>query len=175
MVDLGGSMASGRLAELELSAAERGQLRSLAARRNTAQALALRAGIVLACAEGSQNKAVAARLQIDPATVGKWRRRFVAQRLDGLRDEPRSGAPRTIADARIEEVIVRTLESLPPGATHWSSRGMARQSGLSVSTVQRCAPQSQPGATLRPSRAHSRRWPPSPGRDRVLAQPRDHG
>jgi transposase len=70
-------------------------------------------------------------------TVGKWRRRFIAQRLDGLRDEARSGSPRTIDDTRIEAVIVKTLESLPPDATHWSSRGMARQSGLSVSTVQR--------------------------------------
>src|SRR5277367_4842382 len=130
-------MANRRLAALELSEDERVELRSLAARRNTAQALALRARIVLSCAEGAQNKQVAARLQVDPATVGKWRRRFVEHRLDGLRDEPRSGAPRTIDDARIEAVIVRTLESVPADATHWSSRGMARQSGLSVSTVQR--------------------------------------
>src|SRR5207302_7932861 len=99
-------MASRRLAALELSEKDREELRSLAARRNTAQALALRARIVLACAEGAQNKQVAARLQLDPATVGKWRRRFVEHRLDGLRDEPRSGAPRTIEDARIEGVIV---------------------------------------------------------------------
>ena len=130
-------MASGRLAVLELSENEREELRSLAARRSTAQALALRARIVLACAAGTQNKEVAARLQVDRATVGKWRRRFVEHRLDGLRDEPRSGAPRTIEDARIEAVIVRTLESMPPDATHWSSRGMSRASGLSVSTVQR--------------------------------------
>src|SRR5271156_5830879 len=130
-------MANRRLAALELSEDERGELRSLAARRNTAQALALRARIVLSCAEGAQNKQVAARLQVDPATVGKWRRRFVEHRLDGLRDEPRSGAPRTIEDARIEAVIVRTLESVPPDATHWSSRGMSRTCGLSVSTVQR--------------------------------------
>ena len=130
-------MASGRLAALELSENEREELRSLAARRSTAQALALRARIVLACAAGRQNKEVAARLQVDRATVGKWRRRFVEHRLDGLRDEPRSGAPRTIEDARIEAVIVRTLESMPPDATHWSSRGMSRASGLSVSTVQR--------------------------------------
>jgi transposase len=130
-------MRGQRLAGLELSENERAELRSLAARRNTAQALALRARIVLACAEGAQNKQVAARLQVDPATVGKWRRRFVEHRLDGLRDEPRSGAPRTIEDARIEAVIVRTLESVPPGATHWSSRGMSRTCGLSVSTVQR--------------------------------------
>ena len=126
-----------RLAPLELSDAERTELHSLASRRSTAQALALRARIVLACAEGGQNKAVAARLGLDRETVGKWRRRFIEQRLDGLHDEPRSGAPRTIDDARIEAVIVRTLESLPPHATHWSSRGMAKASGLSVSTVQR--------------------------------------
>jgi len=126
-----------RLAALVLSEAERSELTALAARRKTAQALALRARIILGCAEGAQNKDVAVRLGLDQATVGKWRRRFVARRMDGLHDEPRSGAPRTIDDARIEAVIVRTLESTPPDATHWSSRGMSRASGLSVSTVQR--------------------------------------
>ena len=126
-----------RLAVLVLSAAERSELTALAARRKTAQALALRARIVLGCAAGAQNKDVAAHLRVDPLTVSKWRRRFVERRMDGLHDEPRSGAPRTIDDARIEAVIVRTLESTPPGATHWSSRGMARASGLSVSSVQR--------------------------------------
>ena len=130
-------MGSSVLAPLELSQAERSELMSLASRRKTAQALALRARIVLACAEGGQNKAVAAELGLDRQTVGKWRRRFVEQRVDGLHDEPRSGTPRTIEDARIEAVIVRTLESLPPNATHWSSRSMAEASGLSVSTVQR--------------------------------------
>jgi len=130
-------MASRILPKLDLSVAERAELSSLAARRNTAQAVALRARIVLACAEGALNKDVAERLQIDKKTVSKWRRRFIEHRLDGLQDEPRSGAPRTIEDARIEAVIVRTLESLPPDATHWSSRGMSRASGLSVSTVQR--------------------------------------
>jgi transposase len=130
-------MAGRRMAELVLSEEERLELTSLAARRNTAQALALRARIVLRCASGAENQQVAADLRIDKTTVGKWRRRFVERRIDGLRDEPRSGAPRTVADARIEAVIVRTLESQPPDATHWSSRGMARASGLSVSTVQR--------------------------------------
>jgi transposase len=130
-------MAGRQLAALVLSDAERTELTSLAARRNTAQALALRARIVLRCATGRQNQQVAADLQIDQTTVGKWRRRFVVHRMDGLRDEPRSGTPRTIDDARIEAVIVRTLESLPADATHWSSRGMARACGLSVSTVQR--------------------------------------
>jgi transposase len=126
------AMAGRRLAALVLSEAERSELGSLAGRRNTAQALALRARIVLRCAAGLENQQVAADLRIDKTTVGKWRRRFVEHRLDGLRDEPR-----TIEDARIEAVIVRTLESVPPDATHWSSRGMARACGLSVSSVQR--------------------------------------
>ena len=130
-------MAGRRLPDLGLGEAERAELTSLASRRRTAQALALRARIVLGCAEGAQNKEVAARLGVDPVTVGKWRRRFLEQRVGGLLDEPRSGAPRSVDDARIEAVVVRTLESAPPDATHWSSRGMARASGLSVSTVQR--------------------------------------
>jgi transposase len=97
----------------------------------------MRARVVLTCAEGLQSKQVATALGIDQATVGKWRHRFAARRLDGLRDEPRSGAPRTIDDARIEAVIVATLESLPEDATHWSSCGMAKACGLSTSTVQR--------------------------------------
>src|SRR5260370_35697365 len=95
-------MGSRILPSLDLSAAERGELSSLAARRNSAQALALRARIGLACAGGAQNKDVAARLQVDKKTVAKWRRRFVEHRLDGLHDPPRSGTPRTIDDARIE-------------------------------------------------------------------------
>lgn len=122
---------------LVLTEAERTELSALAGRRNTAQALALRARIVLACAEGRKNTEVALQFQIGKAMVGKWRRRFVEHRLDGLRDEPRSGTPRSIDDERIEAMIVRTLESVPPDATHWSSRGMARACGLSVSTVQR--------------------------------------
>jgi transposase len=126
-----------RLPALVLSDTERSELEALLRRGRTAQAMALRARIVLECATGAENKDVAARLRCDPATVGKWRRRFVERRMGGLYDEPRSGAPRTIEDARIEAVIVRTLESMPAAATHWSSRGMARASGLSVSSVQR--------------------------------------
>ena len=126
-----------RFAPLELDEVERRELTSLASRRSTAQGLALRARIILACIGGEQSKVVAARLGIDPDTVSKWRRRFAEHRLEGLWDEPRSGTPRTIEDARIEAVIVRTLETKPADATHWSSRGMARASGLSVSTVQR--------------------------------------
>ncbi|MBX3484245.1 IS630 family transposase [Phenylobacterium sp.] len=125
------------LSPLQVSEAERAELTSLASRRTTAQALALRARIVLGCAEGAQNKDVAARLGVSENTVGKWRRRFAEHRLEGLRDEPRSGTPRTLEDAQIEAVIVRTLESLPPDATHWSSRSMARASGVSISSVQR--------------------------------------
>ena len=130
-------MAGRRLARLVLRDEERSELTALASRRKTAQALALRARIVLACAEGSENKEVAAGLHVDQGTVGKWRRRFVERRIDGLRDEPRSGTPRTIDDARIEGMVVKTLESLPADATHWSSRGMAKASGISVASVQR--------------------------------------
>jgi transposase len=130
-------MPGRRAVELVLTDVERSELQGLAARRSTAQALALRARIVLACAEGAQNQDVAARLGTCKPTVGKWRRRFAEHRIDGLRDEPRPGAPRTVADAQIEALITATLESVPPNATHWSSRGMARASGLSVSTVQR--------------------------------------
>jgi transposase len=126
-----------RLAIVALTAAERAELGDLANRRKTAQALAVRARIVLGCASGMPNKDVAAQLGVDPVTVSKWRRRFLAARLDGLRDQTRSGAPRTVDDASVEAVITRTLESLPDDATHWSSRGMARASGLSISTVQR--------------------------------------
>lgn len=127
-------MAKLRLAIVELTGSDRAVLESLARRRKTAQAMALRARIVLGCASGLQNREVASRLGVAPVTVSKWRRRFVADGLDGLRDEPRCGAPRTVDDAGIAEVITRTLAS---DATHWSSRGMARASGLSTSTVQR--------------------------------------
>ena len=126
-----------RMAELVLGEAERTELKLLSSRRKTAQALALRARIVLECARGLENQEVAASLGIAKNTVGKWRRRFVERGMDGLHDEARSGAPRSIEDDRIEAVIVKTLESLPENATHWSSRGMAKASGLSVSSVQR--------------------------------------
>jgi transposase len=130
-------MPNPALAPLVLDEIEQAELSALTSRRKTAQAPALRARIILTCPEGGQNNAVAARLGLQRQTVGKWRRRFIEQRVDGLHDEPRSGTPRTIDDARIEAVIVRTLERAPPNATHWSSRGMAEASGLSVSTVQR--------------------------------------
>ena len=130
-------MPGRRAVELALTGAERSELQGLAARRSTAQAMALRARIVLACAEGAQNQDVAAQLGTCKHTVSKWRRRFAEHRVEGLRDEARPGAPRTVEDDRIEALITATLESVPPDATHWSSRGMARVSGLSVSTVQR--------------------------------------
>jgi transposase len=131
------AMSGRQLAALVLAEKELLELKSLASRRKTAQALALRARIVLACADGKQNKEVAVELELAENTVGKWRRRFVQRRVDGLHDDPRSGTPRTIEDERIEAIVVKTLESLPVDATHWSSRGMAKASGLSVSSVQR--------------------------------------
>lgn len=124
-------------AELMLSQAEREQLVALTTRRKTAQALALRARIVLSCADGMQNKAVAAKLRVTPQTVSKWRGRFVSHRLDGLLDAPRPGAPRTIADTHVDAVIAKTLESVPANATHWSTRTMAREMALSQTAVSR--------------------------------------
>ena len=126
-----------RAVALELTESERDQLISVVGRPSASQARALRARIILGCANGEQNWQVAARLGVSLRTVSKWRHRFINDRLEGLLDAPRSGTPRTIDDERIEAIIVKTLESLPPDATHWSSRGMAKASGLSVSTVQR--------------------------------------
>ncbi len=120
-----------------LSSDQMKALQVLVSRRTTAQGLAKRARIVLACAEGIQNKEVASRLGVDKGTVGTWRRRFIEHGIEGLYDEPRPGAPRTITDEHVEAVIVRTLESMPRNATHWSSRMMAGESGVSTSSVQR--------------------------------------
>jgi transposase len=130
-------MADTRLEPLVLSGAERRTLENWAKRRTTAQGLALRARIVLACADGGPNIAVAARLGVSRATVRKWRTRFLARRLDGLGDEPRPGVPRTITDAQVEEVVVRTLEEVPEGAAHWSKRELARRVGISPTSVYR--------------------------------------
>lgn len=123
--------------EVVLSVEERAQLEAWERRRTSAQAVAERARIVLVAAEGLNNSEVAQRLGIHRETVRKWRSRFVRQRLDGLLDEPRPGRPRTVSDAQVEEVIVRTLESTPPDATHWSTRSMAAEVGLSQSAVSR--------------------------------------
>ena len=120
-----------------MSQAEREQLESWVRRRKTAQALALRAHVILACAEGLANKVIATRLQTSPQTVSKWRKRFVHQRLDGLSDAPRPGAPRSIEDAQVEAVIARTLESKPADATHWSTRSLARAMGMSQTAITR--------------------------------------
>jgi transposase len=122
---------------LTLTEDEQAKLRSWANRPTSAQRLALRSRIVLACAEGLANTAVARRLRITPQTVGKWRGRFLEDRLEGLTDEPRPGAPRSLTDALVEEVITRTLEGKPDNATHWSTRSMAARTGLSQSAVVR--------------------------------------
>jgi len=131
-------MRTGRpKAALVVTDAEHRELTSLAHRARSAPAVARRARIILACAGGAANQRVARRLRVNPATVGKWRRRFFTTRVAGLLDEPRVGAPRQITDAQIEEVIVRTLETTPRDATHWSTRDMARATGLSAMTISR--------------------------------------
>ena len=131
-------MGRGRpLPPLALDGAERETLEQWTRRPKTAQALALRARIVLAGADGRSNTGVAAELRVCVDTVGKWRSRFLEQRLEGLLDQPRSGRPRMIDDADVERVIALTLETTPKDATHWSTRSMARRSGLSHNTVSR--------------------------------------
>lgn len=116
---------------------ERQELTSLAHRSRSAPHVARRARIILACADGSATTRIAQRLHVSATTVCKWRTRFLDDRLDGLFDEPRPGAPRRITDDQVEQVIIRTLESTPRGATHWSTRGMAKASGLSNATISR--------------------------------------
>jgi len=124
-------------APLALSDEERETLARWARRPKSAQALALRCRVVLACAAGLDNKIVAARLGVNQATVSKWRKRFVERRLDGLGDDPRPGAVRTITDDQVEAVIVKTLEEMPVDATHWSTRSMAREMKMSQSAISR--------------------------------------
>jgi len=122
---------------IELTAEERSVLESYVRRRKTAAALSIRAKIVLRCAQGGPDGIVADELGVGRGTVGRWRRRFAKYRLQGLHDEPRPGAPRRISDTQVERVVVTTLESTPKGATHWSTRDMAKHSGLSHSTIGR--------------------------------------
>jgi transposase len=122
---------------LTLTTDEQQTLEQWARRPTSARRLAMRSRIVLACAEGKTNTHVALDLGLTQPTVGKWRSRFLADRLDGLIDEPRPGAPRTLTDAQVEAVIARTLESKPAAATHWSTRGMAQATGLSQSAIVR--------------------------------------
>jgi transposase len=116
---------------------ERERLESLAHRARSQALLARRARVVLACAEGLDNKAVAKRLRCSLGMVGKWRSRFREARLEGLYDEPRPGAPRKVSDDQVEKVVIQTLESTPRGQTHWSTRGLAKVSGLSRMTISR--------------------------------------
>src|SRR5918998_2518566 len=122
---------------IELSDGDRAQLESWARRRTSAQALAQRSRIVLLAAEGLSNTDIAERLGVHRPMVRKWRGRFASYRLDGLTDEPRPGQPRKITDEQVEEVIVKTLETAPKDATHWSTRAMAREVGLTQTAVHR--------------------------------------
>jgi transposase len=131
-------MPMGRpLTPLTLTTDERETLHRWVQRRTTAQALAHRARLVLAAADGKSNNDIVRLLRVTPQTVSKWRRRFLVDRLDGLLDEPRPGAPRKIQDADVERVVTLTLESAPTDATHWSTRSMGRQVGMSQSAISR--------------------------------------
>jgi transposase len=131
-------MRTGRpKAPLVLTPAERTTLESLAHRSRTRPHLARRARLILLCGDGLASNVVARKLHVRQQTVGKWRSRFLRDRLEGLYDEPRPGAPRTIDDAAVERVVIRTLETTPRGQTHWSLRDMARATGLSRMTISR--------------------------------------
>lgn len=127
-------MATGRpLVPFTIGAEQREQLQSWSRRAKTAQALALRARIVLLAADGLSNTEIARRQGCSLPTAGKWRQRFLDGGLDGLLDEPRPGTPRKLSDRQVEQVLTRTLESQPEAATHWSTRDMAKATGLSQS------------------------------------------
>lgn len=121
--------------EVKLTAEERAELLALTKRKKTAQQIAMRARVVLACASDDENQEIAERLGISKQMVCRWRGRFVEGGVDALYDEPRPGAPKKISDAKIEEVVVATLESTPKGETHWSTRSMAKHMGLSHGTI----------------------------------------
>jgi transposase len=130
-------MARGKAVAIILAEAERAELEGLVRRQKTGQALARRARIVLLAADGMTNTAIADRLGVAKHTAGSWRERFARERLDGLRDEPRPGAPRKIGDEAVAETIRKTLETRPAGATHWSLRSMAAATGHAPSTIHR--------------------------------------
>jgi transposase len=123
--------------ELEVSALQRVELERIARQSRSARSVAFRARIVLECAGGASNAAVAAKLRTTGFTVGLWRNRFIAEGVVGLGDEPRPGAPREIGDEKVEQVVRLTLEKTPRGTTHWSSRMLAARTGLSQSTISR--------------------------------------
>ena len=123
--------------EVVVTSEQRATLEGYCRRRKTARGLAMRAAVVLACAEGLTNLAAAAKLGFSRSTVGKWRQRFIEAGLEGLLDEPRPGAPRKISDADVERVVALTLEATPRGATHWSTRELARKVGISHMAVSR--------------------------------------
>jgi transposase len=122
---------------LESAGEDCDKLTTIARRPKSAQAMAMRARIVLSCEQGMSNSEVARKLHITGATVGKWRERFRKDGMDGLLDEPRVGAPRKITDRQIEEVVTKTLESMPANSTHWSTRLMAAEMGLSQNAIVR--------------------------------------
>ncbi|HUA89158.1 MAG TPA: helix-turn-helix domain-containing protein [Steroidobacteraceae bacterium] len=126
-----------RLAPLNITPDEERQLRQWARRGMRLGSLALRASIVLRCRRGGSNREVAQALELTTQTVGKWRARFLARRLRGLMDEPRSGAPRSISDALVEAVLAKTLHEQPPDALRWSSRRLAHELGISQRAVLR--------------------------------------
>src|SRR3954451_18960408 len=130
-------MPSPAAVQIVLSGEERELLEAWTRRRKTANSLAMRSRIVLAAGDGESNREIADRLGIHRNTVSMWRRRFAEFRLDGLLDEPRSGQPRKVTDAQVEAVITKTLESAPRDATHWSTRSMAAEVGLSQTAVSR--------------------------------------
>ena len=158
-------MRTGRpKAALILTPEEQTRLESLTHRSRSAPNVARRARIILACGEGLDSKVVARRLHVSPGTVWKWRGRFVRERLDGLYDEPRPGAPRTITDDQVEQVIIRTLETTPRGATHWSTRDMAKTAGLSHVTIGRI----WQAFGLKPHRTETFKLSPDPDRKSVV-------
>src|SRR5512132_2495624 len=122
---------------LVLTDEERDRLQSLAHRARSQSGLARRARVVLACAEGLDNQAVAKKLRCSRGMVGKWRSRFLEARLEGLYDEPRPGAPRKVTDDHVEQIIIQTLETTPRGQTHWSTRELAKATGFSRMTISR--------------------------------------
>src|ERR1700722_8606520 len=122
---------------LLLTEEERARLESMAHRARSQALLARRARVVLACGDGLDNQAVARKLRCSLGMVGKWRARFLKQRLEGLYDEPRPGAPRKVSDEQVERVVIQTLQSTPRGQTHWSTRELAKTTGLSRMTISR--------------------------------------